>query len=39
MLEALVEHCSVLEAGAPEVHANRGLYGFARLPFELRSAA
>lgn len=39
MLEALVERCGVLETGTPEVHANRGLYGFARLPFELRSAA
>ena len=39
MLEALVEHCGALESGVPEVHANRGLYGFTRLPFELRSAA
>lgn len=39
MLEALVERCGALEAGAPEVHANRGLYGFARLPFELHSFA
>ena len=39
MLEALVEHCGTLEGGAPEIHANRGLYGFTRLPFELRSKA
>ncbi len=39
MLEALVEHCEVLEAGVPEVGANRGLYGFLRLPFELRGSA
>ena len=37
MLEALVECCGALEAGEPDVHANRGLYGFAKLPFELRS--
>ena len=37
MLEALVECCAVLAAGEPEVHANRGLYGFEKLPFELRS--
>ena len=37
MLEALVEHCGALDAGEPEIHANRGLYGFATLPFELRS--
>lgn len=37
MLEALVECCATLDAGEPEVHANRGLYGFAKLPFELRS--
>ncbi len=37
MLEALVECCGVLEAGEPEMHANRGLYGFAKLPLELRS--
>lgn len=37
MLEALVECCAALEAGEPEIHANRGLYGFAKLPFELRS--
>lgn len=37
MLEALVECCAVLDAGEPEIHANRGLYGFASLPFELRS--
>ena len=36
MLEALLEHCEVLEAGEPELLANRGLYGFASLPFELR---
>ena len=39
MLEALVEHCETLEAGTPEVLANRGLYGFASLPFELRAQA
>jgi len=37
MLEALVECCAALDAAEPEVHANRGLYGFAKLPFELRS--
>lgn len=37
MLEALVECCAALEAGEPEVNANRGLYGFAKLPFELKS--
>ena len=37
MLEALVEHCGALESGEPEVSANRGLYGFTRLPFGLRS--
>jgi len=37
MLEALVECCAALDAGEPEIHANRGLYGFTRLPFELRS--
>ena len=42
--EVLVEHCGAPETGAPEtgapeVHANRGLYGFARLQLELRSAA
>ncbi len=37
LLEALVEHCDVLEAGEPEMGANRGLYGFKALPFELRS--
>ncbi len=36
MLEALLEHCEALEAGEPELLANRGLYGFASLPFELR---
>ncbi len=37
MLEALLEHCGSLEAGMPDILANRGLYGFASLPFELRS--
>ena len=37
MLEALIEHCEVIEAGAPEPLGNRGLYGFKSLPFELRS--
>ena len=36
MLEALLEHCEALEAGEPELLANRGLYGFESLPFELR---
>ena len=36
MLEALVEQCGTIEAGVPEILANRGLYGFACLPFELR---
>ncbi|WP_428394335.1 cytochrome P450 [Lichenicoccus sp.] len=39
MLEALIEQCEILEAGTPEVHANRGLFGFTSLPFELRSRA
>lgn len=39
MLEALVERCEVLEAGEPEMTGNRGLYGYARLPLELRSTA
>ena len=37
MLEAMIEHCAAIEAGSPEVAANRGLYGFGRLPFQLRS--
>ena len=36
MLEALVENCAALEAGEPELVVNAGLYGFSRLPFELR---
>ncbi len=39
MLEALVEHCEVMETGAPELNENRGLYGFRNLPMELRSKA
>ena len=39
MLEALLDHCTMLEAGRPETVANRGLYGFSNLPIELRSAA
>ena len=39
MVEALLDHCTVLEAGRPETVANRGLYGFSNLPIELRSAA
>jgi len=38
-LEALPEHCEVMQAGMPELLANRGFYGFASLPFELRSRA
>jgi cytochrome P450 len=37
MLEALLDHCETIEAGEPEIGANRGLYGFAKLPFELKS--
>ena len=37
MLEALLEHCGEIEVGEPEVGTNRGLYGFVRLPMELRS--
>ncbi len=37
MLEALLEHCATIEVGEPEVGTNRGLYGFVRLPLELRS--
>ena len=39
MLEALLEHCEVLEAGEPELIANRGLYGFSNLPLALRAQA
>ena len=39
MLEALVERCDALATATPEVGANRGLYGFERLQFELRTAA
>ena len=35
LLEALVERDVALEAGEPAIGANRGLYGFERLPFEL----
>ena len=38
MLEALVERGVEIEAGDPEIGANRGLYGFASLPFELKRA-
>lgn len=38
MLEALVERGVEIEADDPEIGANRGLYGFASLPFELKSA-
>ncbi len=38
MLEALVESCETMEAGEPEIGANRGLYGFTRLPLELMPA-
>ena len=37
MLEALVGQCVAIETGEPEIGENRGLYGFARLPCELRS--
>ena len=37
MLESLIEHCTSIETGEPELIANRGLYGFARLPMELRT--
>lgn len=36
LLEALVETDVELAAAAPVVGANRGLYGFTSLPFELR---
>ena len=36
MLEAMLEHCEALETGEPEMADNRGLYGFRRLPAELR---
>lgn len=39
MLEALIEHCEVMETGTPELNENRGLYGFRSLPMELRSKA
>ena len=39
MLEVLVEQCGTMEAGVPEVLANRGVYGFGSLPFALRSRA
>ncbi|QKR99785.1 cytochrome P450 [Sphingomonas sp. CL5.1] len=35
LLEALVEADVTLEAGEPEIGANRGLYGFTALPFRL----
>lgn len=38
MLETLVERCDALDAGAPEIGANRGLYGFTSLPFALTRA-
>jgi cytochrome P450 len=38
LLEALIEHCDSITAGDPELISNRGLYGFSRLPMELRSA-
>ena len=37
MLEALVEQCATIETGAPDISANRGLYGFSRLPCTLHS--
>jgi cytochrome P450 len=37
MLEALIENCAELTAGEPELGANRGLFGFNTLPFEIRS--
>lgn len=39
MLEALVERCRIIRAGEPEIGANRGLYGFTSLPFELHADA
>ena len=38
LLEALVEAGVSLEAGEPEVGANRGLYGFTALPFRMERA-
>lgn len=35
MLEALIEQGVTLSAGDPVVGTNRGLYGFASLPFRL----
>ena len=35
MLEALVERCGAIEAEAPMIGANRGLYGFERLTMTL----
>ena len=37
MLEALLEHCGEIETGEPEVSTSLGLYGFTRLPMELRA--
>ena len=38
MLEALVEANVTLEAGPPVMGSNRGLYGFAELPFRIERA-
>lgn len=35
LLEALVEQQVTLQAGAPEMGVNRGLYGFTKLPFRI----
>ena len=34
MSEILVECCAVLAAGKLGIHGNRGLHGFAKLPFD-----
>ncbi len=39
MVEALLERCEDIHVGEPEPLGNRGLYGFSRLPIELRSGA
>ncbi len=33
----MLETCTTIEAGAPEILPNRGLYGFSKLPFHLGS--
>ena len=38
LLEALVEANVTLEAGQPEMGANRGLYGFTKLPLRIERA-